>query len=270
MKPCKTDGTCVHSSAEISGNARNRRVATYTCPTAKWPVVNTQNTHELNGNQTQTMIAQKTVTNEEFHRFVERAEGRFEWVDGQIIALYSGEPVDDSLVEYVLSDDFDRAQLPEFPMPTQKHDDIVSNLHGLLFILLKSRNFRVYSQATFIRGELFEKSRQPDITIVKKDGQQRTKMHEVMNPVVLMEVLSKSTQSIDMAEKLEEYQNVPSVQEYVMVSQSQVRVVVFRRISNRKWEEEIFTGLSETFTLTSLGVDISLTEIYEDVEIGKE
>lgn len=216
------------------------------------------------------MIAQKTVTDEEFYRFVERAEGKFEWVNGQVIALYSGQPVDDSLVDYVLSDDFERSQLPEFPMPTQKHDDIVSNLHILLGNALKKNAFRVYSQATFIRGDAFEKSRQPDITIVRKDEQQRTKMHEVTNPVVLMEVLSKSTQAIDMAEKLEEYQNLPSVQEYVMVSQSQVRAVVFRRISDRKWEEEIFTDINETLPLTSLGIAISLADVYENVAFGKE
>ena len=53
-----------------------------------------------------------------------------------------------------------------------------------------------------------------------------------------------------------------------MVSQSQTRAVVFRRISDRKWEEEIFTGLNETLTLTSLAVDIGLAEIYEDVVVG--
>ncbi|MCU0353795.1 MAG: Uma2 family endonuclease, partial [Cytophagales bacterium] len=131
------------------------------------------------------MVSQKVYTNEEFHTFVERAEGKFEWVDGQIIALYSGEPVEESLVGYVLSPDFDRTQLPDFPMPTERHDNIVSNLHFYVRLALKGLPFKVYSQATYIRDNDWEKSRLPDIIVVDAASQQRNKRHEVTNPVLL-------------------------------------------------------------------------------------
>ncbi|MBC7920805.1 MAG: Uma2 family endonuclease, partial [Ferruginibacter sp.] len=199
------------------------------------------------------MITQKIFTTDDFHQFTERVEARFELVDGQIVSLYSGEPVDETLVAYVLSGEFDQKQLPTFPMPTQRHDAIVSNLHILLGILLKGKFFKVYSQATSVFIQKKEQSRLPDIVVVRKD-EQRTQLHAVLNPVVLMEVLSRSTQNIDKAEKLEEYQSLLSVEEYIMVAQDQPRVTVYRKISASKWEEEIFEGLDHGVEMKSLGL----------------
>ncbi|MBC7921922.1 MAG: Uma2 family endonuclease, partial [Ferruginibacter sp.] len=194
---------------------------------------------------------------------------RFELVDGQIVSLYSGEPVDETLVAYVLSGEFDQKQLPTFPTPTERHDTIVSNLHALLAALLKGQSFRVYSQATGVFIEKKEQSRFPDIVVVRKDDQQRTRLHQVLNPVVLVEVLSRSTQNIDKAEKLEEYQSLLSVEEYVMVAQDQPRVTVYRKISASKWEEEIFEGLDHGVEMKSLGLVIGLRDVYEDVVFEK-
>jgi Uma2 family endonuclease len=104
--------------------------------------------------------------------------------------------VEDSVVDYVISRDFqyEEIQSLKFTMPTQKHDDIASNLHGLLFQLLKGKDFRVYSQATSVIIPNTGKIRNPDIVIVPRDTQNRTKLHQITNPIVLFEILSKSTQ----------------------------------------------------------------------------
>ncbi|MCU0338321.1 MAG: Uma2 family endonuclease [Spirosomaceae bacterium] len=212
------------------------------------------------------MVAVKTYTLDDYYRFIERAEGQFEFVDGQIIELHAAEAVEESLIDYVLSDDFDANELPTFAMPTRIHDILVSNLHILFGLLLRSQPFRIYSQATQLRGDLFAKNRVPDLIVVHKNNEQRTARHEVQNPILLVEVWSKSTQRIDQSEKLEDYQGLPSLQEYVMVAQDQPRVTVFRRLSARKWEEEIYTELNETVELTSLGIQIQMQEIYEGID----
>ena len=210
------------------------------------------------------MITQKIYTTDDFYQFTERVEARFELVNGRVVALYSGDPVDETLVDYVLSKEFDQKQLPTFPLPTQRHDIIVSNLHVLLGTLMKGQSFRVYSQATVLFIQEKEQSRVPDIVVVRKD-EQRTRLHQVLNPVVLVEVLSRSTQNIDKAEKLEEYQSLPSTEEYVMVAKDQPRVTVYRKISASKWEEEIFDGLDHGVEMKSLGLIIRLRDVYEDV-----
>ncbi|MBC8112541.1 MAG: Uma2 family endonuclease, partial [Verrucomicrobia bacterium] len=193
------------------------------------------------------MIATRVITKDDYHAFVERVEARFEFDGKNIVALHSGIPVDESLIAYVLSDDFEAKNLPSFPMPTKIHDIIVSNITAILSIFLKCRPYRAYCQGTNLRviqeeteEEEQNKSRVPDIMVVEKNMEIRNAKHEVINPVVLIEVLSKSTQKIDKTEKLEEYQALESLQEYIMIAQDQPRVVIYRKITEKKWEEEIF------------------------------
>jgi Uma2 family endonuclease len=214
------------------------------------------------------MIATRKITQDDYYKFVERVEARFEFDGKNIVALHSGIPVDESLVAYVLSDDFEPKNLPFFPMATEQHDNIVSNLHTFLGNIFRTTDFRVYSQQTGVAVASLEednKSRLPDLIVVKKGGQQRNAKHEVINPIVLIEVLSKSTQKIDKSEKLEEYQALESLQEYIMIAQDQPKVVRYRRIGEKKWEEEIFDSLQETIKVTSLSIEINLQTIYEDV-----
>lgn len=213
------------------------------------------------------MIALKTYTMQEYVEFTDRMPGRFEYAHGQIFAVESPEPVEESLIDYVLSPYFDLNQVTaQFPIPTQLHDILVSNLHGLLFAFFRGKSYRVYSQFTKVVIEWAEKSRMPDILVVKKDVESRTSAHQVTNPIVMMEVLSKSTQSIDKTEKLEEYQSLPSLQEYVLISQTQIRVVVYRRINSHKWEMEIIDQADGIVTLSSLGCELPARDIYEDVD----
>jgi Uma2 family endonuclease len=211
------------------------------------------------------MITQKIYTLEDYYKFTERVAGRFEFADNQIIEANIGEAVEDSLIAYILSDDFDTNELPEFEMPTLLHDILVSNIHILLGLLLKGTSFRPYSQLTAVYAEDKNKNRLPDIVVVKKEEENRNKKYQLLNPIFLIEVLSKSTQKIDQTDKLEEYQGIESVQEYMMVSQDQVKVTIYRRITAKKWEEEIFTELTEKVVIQSLNIELSLKDIYEDV-----
>jgi Uma2 family endonuclease len=215
----------------------------------------------------ETVVQKRVFTHDEYFVFMEKMEevgGTFEFVDGQIVPKEDDVPLDESVVEMVLSDNFDPTLLPKFTVPTQIHDDIISNLLMHLMNRLAPKGFRVYGQKTLFRIEGFRQTREPDIVIVSKNEQRRNAQHEVLNPIVLIEVLSKSTAKTDKTRKATEYQSVESVQEYIIIWQDKVRVVQYRRSTQGKWDEQIFTKPSDTLALVSLDASISLSDIYED------
>ena len=143
-------------------------------------------------------------------------DAKFEFVNGHIIPLYEINPVEESFIDFVLSPGFDPQLISKvFEMPTQLHDLIVSNLHILLGILFKKTNYRIYSQSSHVFIQWIEGSRIPDLVVVDKKSEKRNKMHQILNPVLMIEVLSKSTQNIDKSVKLEEYQSLDTLEEYL-------------------------------------------------------
>lgn len=95
-----------------------------------------------------------------------------------------------------------------------------------------------------------------------KDGQFDT----LVNPKVLFEILSDSTEKYDRSTKMSQYMQIDSLQEYVLVSQNQPRVEVYQRSTDGKWSYSDASGLAASFTLESVGVTLPLSEIYQRVE----
>jgi Uma2 family endonuclease len=87
----------------------------------------------------------------------------------------------------------------------------------------------------------------------------------ITNPKVIIEILSKSTESDDRSDKFHAYWNLDTFEEYVLVDQYRVHVEYFRRVSQKQWELQVFTKMSDALTLKSIEVEISLDEIYHNV-----
>jgi Uma2 family endonuclease len=214
---------------------------------------------------TETDQTIKLYSETAFDLFISRlTDHRFELVAGQIVPVHETAALDSSLVDYVLSAEFDETQITKiFEMATAKHDIIVSNLHGKLYMFsLQNKEIRIYSQGTHIRIDITGSSRMPDIAVVSKKDEKRNALHQILNPTVLVEVLSKSTQAKDKNEKLDEYQTIESLEEYVLISQDQPQVTKFSKIDSWHWNQEILKGLDKVLHLQSIGFEISLQEIY--------
>ncbi|MCU0445222.1 MAG: Uma2 family endonuclease [Microscillaceae bacterium] len=214
------------------------------------------------------MIANKVLSIEDFNLFQERMRdfALFEFIDKQIVPVQGTEPVEISLVEYVLSSAFDENEIKiTFPMATQKHDKIISNLHGYLFFICKKLGLIVYSQGTDVYVPEADKGYKPDVVLVKKDVEKREN-HHILNPLATFEVLSKSTQAKDKTEKLDGYQSIASLQAYILISQDECKVTVYQRINENTWQSQILTKMSDTFSLNHLDLVMNLKEIYEEIE----
>jgi Uma2 family endonuclease len=91
--------------------------------------------------------------------------------------------------------------------------------------------------------------------------------HAITNPVVIVEVLSKSTEGDDRGAKASHYRLLPSLREYVLVSQGERRVEVQRRNEKGVWELHFFKE-GERVELVSLGVSVGMEELYRDLLAG--
>ena len=92
----------------------------------------------------------------------------------------------------------------------------------------------------------------------------------LLNPVVIAEVLSPSTEAYDRGFKFAQYRKLESLQEYALILQTEPRVEVFRRESGGQWLLSESVGLEATCRFESVGVGVTLSEVYDKVTFGGE
>ena len=90
--------------------------------------------------------------------------------------------------------------------------------------------------------------------------------HVITNPKTVFEVLSDSTSAFDRGGKFKKYQTLASLEEYVIVEQTEAAVDVLRRGKQGLWEYESYLGLEAQVQLKSLGISLPMSGIYHKVE----
>jgi Uma2 family endonuclease len=110
--------------------------------------------------------------------------------------------------------------------------------------------------------------RYPDATVVCGEPVTENYFGQVMlvNPILLVEVLSPSTKDYDKDEKFIGYQSIESFQEYLLVAQDHPHVTRYVRQADNQWVRSDFIGLDNAVELKSLGVTLPLSEIYQGVQ----
>jgi Uma2 family endonuclease len=92
----------------------------------------------------------------------------------------------------------------------------------------------------------------------------------LLNPTVVFEVLSKSSEAHDRGRKFSEYRKIPSLQEYVLISQTEPRIEVFLRQPGGKWMLTEFVGVEATCHLASVDCNFALASVYDGVNLEPE
>ena len=148
---------------------------------------------------------------------------------------------------------------------TPEHADLAASVIRELGIQLRGRSCRVYTSDLRIRVLATGLGTYPDASVVcgplERDPADK---NTVVNPVVLIEVLSDSTERYDRGEKFAHYRRIPSLQEYVLVSQLEHRIEVFRRNGDGTWtwSEALEPGSAK---LSSISCELSVEAIYAGV-----
>jgi Uma2 family endonuclease len=89
----------------------------------------------------------------------------------------------------------------------------------------------------------------------------------LINPIVIIEILSKSPKKYDRTEKFTEYKTLPSFQEYVLIDSSKCHVETRFKEEPNLWRDTIVTDLSASIYLKSIDCSIALSDIYEDITL---
>lgn len=108
--------------------------------------------------------------------------------------------------------------------------------------------------------------RYPDIVVIPVTDDSDT--HAMTQPILIIEVLSDSTENVDRGDKLHQYSNLNTLQYYILISQTKPFIEMYSRLDDR-WVLDFFTDLEETIPLPVLQTNLSLSTIYKKVKFAK-
>jgi len=179
----------------------------------------------------------RRYTLEEYVRLEEYANVRHEFLAGQIYARAGGTP---------------------------EHGTYAANLIGILTAHLADRPCRVQTSDVRIRVQATGLDTYPDASVVCGSAERDAgDPNAITNPIVLVEVLSSSTEAYDRGVKLEHYQRIESLREVVFVAHEQRRIEVVRRGTDGHWQTTSGTS-GESLVLESIGCSIAVDAVYRN------
>jgi Uma2 family endonuclease len=147
------------------------------------------------------------------------------------------------------------------------HNLIVLNLGSELRSQLKDGPCRVLPSDMRVRIQAANASKYPDLVALCKEPLFHDEQQDVLlNPSLIVEVLSPSTEAYDRGAKFASYRRLPSLEEYVLVSQGRPQIEVYARQPDGRWLLGETGGMDAEVTFESLGCRVALREIYAKVE----
>jgi Uma2 family endonuclease len=183
------------------------------------------------------------VTADEYLALDRAAEFRSELLDGEIIAMSGG---------------------------SMRHSALQVNLAGEVRLALRGTRCRAFNSDLRVRVSPSMYT-YPDLTIVcgkplAADGREDI----LLNPTVIFEVLSPSTEYYDRGLKFRRYREIESLTDYILVDQDQTRIEQFTRGDANTWTLHDYQRLNETLMIPSIEVSLPLASIYEGIEFPSE
>jgi len=183
-------------------------------------------------------------TPEEYLEFEINSPERHEYINGEIIPMTGGLP---------------------------NHNLIIGNLYAALNFLLKREPYFVFvtDQRVWIPKQRIHTY--PDIMVVEGALQlQAGRKDTITNPLLIVEVLSKSTQIYDQSKKFKFYRTIPSFQEYILIDQYSIHVEQYYKTESNQWIFSEKDGEESLLKFNKIPFEIVLADIYNKVDFDAE
>jgi Uma2 family endonuclease len=164
--------------------------------------------------------------------------------------------------------EFYNGQIIQMPGSKFKHNEISANMISLVKWAIKPlpQKFRVITSDQKIYIEAENIAVYPDVLVICEAPQYWNQREDLItNPLLIVEVLSRSTRKYDRGDKFMLYQLLPSFKEYVLIEQNKPCVESWFQQSDKTWNKLIVNGLESTIPLRTLGISIALEDIYENI-----
>jgi Uma2 family endonuclease len=176
----------------------------------------------------------KTQTSfEEFLEFEAQSQEKHEFVDGNLFVMAGG---------------------------TDKQSHVVVELIAILKNPVRAADYRVYVDVLLRTPNNI--GYYPDVYIAATDSRDAPRVKH--SPIIVIEVLSESTETFDRGEKWRNYQTIDSLVQYVLLSQSEPLAEVYTRQSDGSWRYQSFSGAA-LIHFSSLNFDLQLENLYADL-----
>lgn len=154
---------------------------------------------------------------------------------------------------------------------SRRHNLISLNIGAELRAQLRHRSCEVYTSDMRVKIRTTGLYTYPDVVVVcEEPAFEDTAGDTLLNPTVLVEVLSKSTADYDRGGKFEHYRTLSSLHEYLIVAQEQPHVVQYVRQSDTTWLLSEMRDLEAHLHLPSITCDLALSEVYAKVRFDAE
>ena len=187
-----------------------------------------------------SIAAQTYLTPEEYIVSERKATLKSEYLSGEIVAMSGA---------------------------SNEHNLITMNTANGLYNQVTGRGCRVYASDMCVGIGAGISYFYPDVTVVCDESRfEDDAFDTLINPQVIVEVLSTSTESYDRGEKFARHRQLESLQEYILISQNQVRVEHYLR-QGKQWVLSEFSALENMLPLVSIEAELSLNQIYRFVEL---
>jgi Uma2 family endonuclease len=182
-------------------------------------------------------------TPEEYLALERQAEYKSEYFDGEIFAMTGA---------------------------SRKHNLVAGNVFASLHGQLRKRPCEIYPSDMRVKVSPTGLYTYPDVVIVCGEPIFDDKQKDtLLNPTVLVEVLSKSTASYDRGEKFEHYRKLDSLAEYLVIAQNKYHAEHYTRQIDNRWLLSETDDVQQTIHLSSIECDLALADIYDKVEVDK-
>jgi len=185
--------------------------------------------------------AQSWISPEEYLNIERRATYRSEYLNGEMFAMAGA---------------------------TRQHNRISSNVVSEINQHIKSRDCNVYSSDLRVHVPSTGYFTYPDIVITCGKEEFTDAYNDVLvNPLVIMEILSDSTASIDRGKKFEQYRELASCVEYLLIEQRTPHIEQYILHDSQEWRYRDIRGIDEQVTIQAIDCTLSLRDIYHKVEL---
>ncbi|MGI8469823.1 MAG: Uma2 family endonuclease [Pyrinomonadaceae bacterium] len=189
-------------------------------------------------------IPKTKLTPAEYLEFERKSETKHEFFDGEIFAMSGAK---------------------------RNHNKVMTNISGLVWQHLKGRNCESYSSDMRVFVPETGLYTYPDLVVVCGEPKFQDNIFDtLLNPILLIEVFSDSTESYDRGKKFQHYRSIESLQEYALVSQDEARIEKYVKRGDGFWLLSEAVGLDSEIEFSSIEHRITLVEVYDKIDFSVE
>jgi Uma2 family endonuclease len=187
---------------------------------------------------------QRHYTPEEYLELETVADYKSEYIDGQIIPMAGA---------------------------STNHNRIALNLSADLNIAFRKSLFEAFIGDVRLWIPQRQIYTYPDVMVIEGEPEYfQNRTDTILNPIVIVEVLSKGTKNYDRESKFDAYRTIPSFQEYVLIDQTRIHVEQFSKTGLKQWTFSEYDASDDAIAFTKVPFQISLADLYNKAKLNAE